>query len=343
MPHSIVIRLSLAQNIRDQEFRWTMLADLVVGGSVAVSVGSTVDSVGGAGSNVRSSVVATSNGLVAVVGVGRSDGRASVGSVVARAVVVGNSRGGKTTSSSGRDGANLRVAVASGPGGLLTLPELHAGTGGVAVAGAGTEGLLLLVVTHEEDLDEGAEEEENGADDSDGHAGGVQLADCAEGGSIGDLVALAVGTKALLGAGRAVAEGSLDVALAAGCTVTSHNCDSDHGTTAEEVEEYAKESKDFLYNELAWFPSFMSNCCSHFSAEAACQQDSEDGVQDNGTGKTSDGLLPGRNACITISLYGKKVAVDAQNNRRTAKLERIQRSRAKLECSTAETHGRKYC
>jgi len=210
-----------------------MLADLVVGGSVAVGVGSTIDSIGGAGSDVRSSVIAASNGLVAVVGVGRSDGRASVSSVVARAVVVGNSRGGKTTSSSSGDSANLRVAVASGPGGLLALPELHARTGGVAVAGAGAESLLLLVVAHEEDLDEGAEEEEDGADDGDGHAGSVELADRAEGGSISDLVALAVGTKALLGAGRAVAEGSLDVALAAGCAVTGHDRNGDHGTAAE--------------------------------------------------------------------------------------------------------------
>lgn len=287
-------------------------------------------------------MIATSDGLVAVVGVGRSDGRASVGSVVARAEVVGGSRGSKTTSSSSGDGANLRVAVTSGPGGLLALPELHAGTGGVAVAGAGTESLLLLVVAHEKDLDEGTEEEEDCADDGDGHASGVELADRAEGGSVGDLVALAVGTKALLGAGRAVAEGSLDVALAAGCSITGHDSNGDHSTAAKEVEEYAKESKDFLYNELVWLPSLMSNCCSHLSAEAACQQDSEDGVQDNGTGKTSDGLLPGRNACITISLYGEKVAVDAQNNRRAAKLEHIQRSRAELECSTTETHGCKY-
>ncbi|OIC24783.1 hypothetical protein A7L22_18955 [Acinetobacter baumannii] len=75
-------------------------------------------------------------------------------------------------------------------------------------------------MAHEEDLDEGAKKEENGADDSDGHAGSVELADGAEGCSVGDLVALAVGTEALLRVGRSVTKRSLDVALAAGCTVT---------------------------------------------------------------------------------------------------------------------------
>jgi len=298
-----------------------ILAGLVVGGGVAIGVGGAVGSVVGTRGNVRSSVVATGDGLVAVVGVGRSDGRASVGSVVARAVVVGSSRSGKTSTSGSGDGANLRVAVTSGPGGLLALPELHAGTGGVTVARTGTKGLLLLVVAHEEHLDKGANEEKDGTNDGDSHAGGVELADRAEGSSVGDLVALTVGTKALLGAGRTVTEGSLDIALAAGGTVTCHDCNGDHGTAAEKVEEYAEEGKDFL------------------SAEAACQQDSENGVQDNGTGQTRDGLLPGRNACIAISLYSEKVAVDAQYNCRAAKLERIQGSRAKLECSTAETHG----
>ena len=316
-----------------------ILAGLVVGGGVAIGVGGAVGSVVGTRGNVRSSVVATGDGLVAVVGVGRSDGRASVGSVVARAVVVGSSRSGKTSTSGSGDGANLRVAVTSGPGGLLALPELHAGTGGVTVARTGTKGLLLLVVAHEEHLDKGANEEKDGTNDGDSHAGGVELADRAEGSSVGDLVALTVGTKALLGAGRTVTEGSLDIALAAGGTVTCHDCNGDHGTAAEKVEEYAEEGKDFLCNALAWFPPYMRNYCSYLSTEAACQQDSENGVQDNGTGQTRDGLLPGRNACITISLYSEKVAVDAQHNGRAAKLECIQGSRAKLECSTAETHG----
>jgi len=321
MPHSIgEASLGLTQHIHYPPIEEMILASLVVGSGVAIGVVGAVNSVVGTRSNVRSSVVATSDGLVAVVGIGRSDSGASVGSVVAGAVVVGSSRGGKATTSSSRNGANLGVTVTGSPSSLFTLPELHAGTGGVAVAGTGTKGLLLLVVAHEEDLDEGAKKEEDGADDGDSHAGGVELADGAEGSSVGDLVALAVGTKALLGTGRAVAEGSLDVALAAGSTVTCHDCNGDHGTAAEKVEEDAEEGKDF------------------FSAEAACQQDSENGVQDNGTGQTRDGLLPGRNACIAISLYSEKVAVDAQYNGRAAKLECIQGSRAKLECSTAETH-----
>jgi len=212
-------------------------------------------------------VVSTGHRLVGrETSVGSSDGGTGVSGVVAGAVVVGASRDSEATSGSGRDGTNFRVAVSSGAVSLAALPELHAGALGVAVAGAGTERLLLLVVLHEEDLDEGAEQEEEGADDGDGEAGGVELADRAEGSSVGDLVALTVGTKALLGAGRTVTEGSLDIALAAGGTVTCHDCNGDHGTAAEKVEEYAEEGKDFL------------------SAEAACQQDSENGVQDNGTG-----------------------------------------------------------
>jgi len=118
--------------------------------------------------------------------------------------------------------------------------------------------------------------------------------------------------------------GGFGVAAAAGCAVTGHDCDGNHGTAAEKVEEYAEESKDFL------------------SAKEASQQDGENCVQDNSTRKTSDGLLPSGNVGIAISFYSEKVAVDSQNNRRAAELERIQRCRAKLECSTAKAHGRKH-
>jgi hypothetical protein len=79
---------------------------------------------------------------------------------------------------------------------------------------------------------------------------------------------------------------------------------------------------------------------SYLATKEACQQDSEDGVENDSAGKTSNGLLPHGDVDIAISLHGEEVAVDAEYYRSTAKLERIQRRRGKLQCSTAETHGR---
>lgn len=107
-----------------------------------------------------SGVVSAGDGLVSrETRVWSSDSGAGVGGVVAGTVVVGSSRGSKTASSSSRDGTDFRITVSSGAVGPAALPELHAGTLGVAVVGTRTKGLLLLVVAHQEDLDEGAEKE----------------------------------------------------------------------------------------------------------------------------------------------------------------------------------------
>jgi len=209
---------------------------LVVGG---LAVSSSVASVGvvGSRSDVGGGVVSTSNRLVgSETRVRSSDGGASVGSVVAGTVVVGRGRGSKTASSGSRDGTDFGIAVSHGAVGLAALPELHAGTLGVAVVRTRTKGLLLLVVAHKEDLDESAEQEEESADDGDGEAGGVELAGRAERGGVGDLVALAVGAEALLGVGGSVAERCVDSARAAGCAVTGQDGDGDHGTAAKDVE-----------------------------------------------------------------------------------------------------------
>lgn len=116
---------------------------------------------------------------------------------MARAVVVGTIRSSKSTSGS-RYGSNLRVTAASGPVGLPALPELHAGALGVAVGRARTEALFLLVVAHEGYLEEGAEQKEESTDNGDGKAGSVEPASGAQRSRVGDLVALAVGAKALL-------------------------------------------------------------------------------------------------------------------------------------------------
>jgi hypothetical protein len=178
-------------------------SSVVVGGGVAVSANgrgmvSALDRLGG----VR---------LVTSV-TWRSNGRAGVGGVVARAVVVRSGSG--QTAGGSWDGTNFRVAVTCGAVGLLALPELHARALGVAVVGARTECLLLLVVLHQHYLDKSADQEEECADDGDSEAGCVQVARRAQGSGIGDLPALAVGAEALLAVRRTVAQWCADVALA---------------------------------------------------------------------------------------------------------------------------------
>jgi hypothetical protein len=78
---------------------------------------------------------------------------------------------------------------------------------------------------------------------------------------------------------------------------------------------------------------------SYLATKEACQEDSEDGVENRSASETGDSLLPHRNVDIAISLYCKKVTVDAEYDGGTAELERIQRRRAKLQDSTADGHG----
>jgi hypothetical protein len=102
------------------------------------------------------SMVSSVESLVVVKSARRSNSRAGVGGVVRRADVVLNSRRGKT-SGSGRSG-NLRVVNSALA--LVALPELHARALGVAVGGAGTVALLLLVVLGHEKLEGDGDEEE---------------------------------------------------------------------------------------------------------------------------------------------------------------------------------------
>jgi hypothetical protein len=94
--------------------------------------------------------------VVIVAGTGSSNSGASVRGVMRRANIVLDSRGLKTSSSRGSsDFGVTQTAVA-----LVALPELHAGTLGVAVGRAGTVALLLLVVTRHEELEGDGDEEE---------------------------------------------------------------------------------------------------------------------------------------------------------------------------------------
>jgi hypothetical protein len=189
--------------------------DLVVGSRSLVST------------DGRSMVTAVECRLVVIVaGTGSSNGGASVRGVVRRANVVLNSRGLKTTS--GRGSSNFRVTQATVA--LVALPKLHAGTLGVAVGWARTVALLLLVVTRHKKLEGDGDEEEEAtlisiwsglgemkmnlrSDNSDGEAGGVELADRSERCSICVLVALGT-AETLLGGSISVTKRCVDVARA---------------------------------------------------------------------------------------------------------------------------------
>jgi len=102
-------------------------------------------------------------GLVVVinaVGMGHADSGAGVSSVVAGAHVMGrDSKTARSDRGSGNLGV-LETAVA-----LVALPEFDAGALGVAVGGAGTVALLLLVVLGHEELEgDGDQEEEAGGE-----------------------------------------------------------------------------------------------------------------------------------------------------------------------------------
>jgi hypothetical protein len=270
--------------------------------------------------------------VVVVAGTGSSDSGASVRGVVRWADVVLDSRGLKTGNS--RGSSDFRVtqfAVA-----LVALPELHTGTLGVAVGRAGTVALLLLVVARHEELEGNRDEEEEAtfnqhvawfgglemdlrSDNSDGEAGGVELADGSERCRVCVLVALGA-AEAVLGGSVAVTKRCVDVARARRSAVAGQDSDGNHGTAAENIEEDCEERKDLL------------------AAEAACQQDSEDGVENDGARETLDGLLPARNVAVAISLHREKVAVDAEDDSSAAELECVKQGRAEPQDDTADGH-----
>jgi hypothetical protein len=282
-------------------------------------------------STVETSVLVV---VISAVDVGSSDSRASVSSVVAGADVVLDNRGSKSTGSRG-NGSDFRVTEAIVA--LVALPELHAGALGVAVGRAGTVALLLLVVLGHEELEgDGNQEEEaskllvcNGecrmvqdlrSNNGNSEAGSVELADGSERSRIGDLVSLTVAAETLLGRGGSVTKRSLNVSRARRCTIACEDSNSNHATAAKEIENYSEESKDLL------------------SAEAACQQDSEDGVEDNGARNALDGLLPAWDCDIAVSLDSEEVAVDSKNDSSAAECERVDQGRAKAQDSTANSH-----
>lgn len=143
------------------------------------------------------------------------------------------------------------------------------------------------------------------SNDSDGETSSVEPASGTEGRSVGNLIALTVAAKALPGIAGAVTKGSVDVASAARCTIAGEDSDSDHGTTAENVEDQAEESEEGL------------------AAKAAGEDDCGNGVKNGRTRQTLYGLLPARNGDITVSLNCEEVGVDSENDCSTAELQGV--------------------
>jgi hypothetical protein len=287
-------------------------------GLIRLVVGGRCSAVGTSGD----SVVATLDRLVEVglvASVGCSDGGASVGCVVRRAVVPCARSKGSTRSSGG---SNLGVTETSGA--LVALPELHTGAAGVVVGRAGSEALLLLVVTREENLDGDGDEEENGGDDGNSEASLVEVAGGAVRGSVGPLPALAVTVEALLGVAGTSAERRVDNTAAAVCAVARQDSDGNHGTAAEDIEDQANEGEEGL------------------AAQAAREDDGEDGVEDSGARQALDSLLPGRDVDIAVSEDREEVAVDSEDDGRAAELEGVEEGGREPEDSAADSHDVDY-
>jgi hypothetical protein len=163
------------------------------------------------------------------------------------------------------------------------------------------------------------------SDNGNSEAGSVELADGSKGSRVCDLVALVVAAETLLGTSRSITKRSLDVSAARGCTITGEDGDGNHGTTAEKIEDYSEKSEDLL------------------SAEAACQQDSEDGVEDNGTRHALDGLLPAWDSDIAVGLNSQEVGVDSKDDSSAAECERIDECRAEPQDRAADSHCEGIC
>lgn len=122
------------------------------------------------------------------------------------------------------------------------------------------------------------------SNDSDGEASRVEPAGGAEGRCVCNLVTLIIATEALSGVAGPVANGSVDIAGAARCTIASENGNGDHSTAAENVKDQAEKGEEGL------------------AAKAAGEDNCGDGIEDSRTGHALYGLLPTGNGDIAVSL-----------------------------------------
>jgi hypothetical protein len=156
------------------------------------------------------------------------------------------------------------------------------------------------------------------SDNSDGEASSIEAADRAEGSRVCILVARAA--KAVFGVGWSGTKRRVDVASALRRAVAGEDSNGDHGAGAEDVHDDCEQSKEGL------------------STKEAGEQDSENGVQNDGPRHALYRLLPSWNGLVAVGLHGEEVAVDAEDDASAAELERVEEGRAQAQGSTADSH-----
>lgn len=181
--------------------------------------------------NVRSMTIVGKTLLLNNSGVGADGGVARVGSVVRRT-------NGLSSDRDGRNDTLLDVVVSRDSLGLSN-EETASGSAArsVVVGGAGSVSLLLLVVAHESDLHKSGEKEENSSGNGNSKDSLVEPTSSAE---VRSEVVAALGEGNGI-VGRSVTKRSSDKATAAFGALTGQDCNSNHATHAEKVDNQAKD------------------------------------------------------------------------------------------------------
>jgi hypothetical protein len=168
-------------------------------------------------------------------------------------------------------------------------------------------------------LDDGVENLRSS--NGDGKASSVESADGAQGSRVRPLVVVVRALEALLSVVWSVTERRLDVvALARVRAIAGKYSDGNHAAHAEHVHDEGEEREEGL------------------AAEAACEDDRKDGVQDNCARDTLDGLLPAGNAIVAVGLHGEEVAVDTKDDTGAAESEAVDEGCAQAQGSAADSH-----
>ncbi|KAB8760590.1 hypothetical protein FH972_026582 [Carpinus fangiana] len=199
---------------------------------------------------------------VVAVRVGGSAGRGSV-------VLSSASCGGRLVL-----GLGVAVADSGASDGGVVRGAVVLSTG--VVGGRRAVLLLLLVVARDPELDQGAEEEEEGTDDGDSKSGFVETAREAVVASVGNILvgagAESAGTKLVTAVGRASANGGDDKASAGVRTAPRQDGEGNESTDKGDIEDNGEEGEEAG------------------AAQAAGEENGKDGVDDGDAADAFDGL-----------------------------------------------------
>lgn len=263
--------------------------------------------------NVRSMAIMGKALLLNDSGVGADSSVARVGSVIRRTNSLGSG------DRDGGDDALLDVVFSGDISGLSDEETASgSGAGSVVVGRAGSVSLLLLVVAHKSKLHQSGEKEEDSSGNGKREDSLIELASSAEVRS--EVVAsLSVGDCIV---GRSVTKRSSDIVLAAVGALTGQDCNGNHATHAQEVDDQTKDGKE------------------GDTGQAACQKNGADGVQCHDTRKTFNGLPSGGDVEVVVCKDGKEVTEDANDGTSAAETEEIESGLQQTEgASLEDTHG----